>query len=67
MRLLYRVAITGLYAAGFGVIALTLIVDGFVNPPLFLHGFGAGVGIGILLASLGLFGVRDGRGPGGPP
>lgn len=54
-RLRWRAAIGGLYTLGFGVIGLTFLIDGLVNPPLYLHGFSGGVGIGLLLACVGLF------------
>jgi hypothetical protein len=51
----HRAVIAGLYAAGYGIIALALIVDAVYNPPLYLHGFTPGIGIGLLLGSLALY------------
>jgi hypothetical protein len=51
----HRTQITGLYAAGYSIIALALIVDAIYNPPLYLHGFTPGIGIGLLLGSFGLY------------
>jgi hypothetical protein len=54
-RLRHRTSITALYAMGFGLIALTLLIDTIWNPPLFFHGFVPGIGIGLLLGCAGLY------------
>ncbi|HEX9036183.1 MAG TPA: hypothetical protein VF808_04250 [Ktedonobacterales bacterium] len=53
-RLPSRRLATTLYAAGFTLIALTLILDPILNPPLFYHGFFPGVGIGGIVIALAL-------------
>jgi hypothetical protein len=59
-RLRHRTPITLLYSVGFGLIALTLLIDTIWNPPLFFHGFVPGIGIGLLLACVGLY-LQDAR------
>lgn len=54
-RLRHRSSITTLYAIGFGLIAMTLLIDTIWNPPLFFHGFVPGVGIGLLIGCAGLY------------
>jgi peptidoglycan/LPS O-acetylase OafA/YrhL len=53
-RLPSRRLATALYASGFTLIALTLILDPILNPPLFYHGFFPGVGIGGIVIALAL-------------
>lgn len=65
-RLPSRRLATALYATGFTLIALTLILDPILSPPLFYHGFFPGVGIGGIVIALALAHVdywsRDKRG-----
>lgn len=50
----YRRTIIALFTSGYALIGATFIVDDLLNPPLFFHGFVPGIGIGLILASLGL-------------
>jgi len=54
-RLRHRALIGGLYTIGYGIIAMAFIIDSTWNPPLFVHGFTPGIGIGLLLACIGLY------------
>jgi hypothetical protein len=51
-RLRHLTFATACYLAGYALIALAFIVDAHVNPPLFVHGFVPGIGIGLLLTAL---------------
>jgi hypothetical protein len=51
----HRRLLAVLYALGYALIAQQFVVDEFTNPPLFFHGFGPGIGIGLLIAFFGLF------------
>lgn len=53
-RLPSRRLTTALYAAGFTLIALTLVLDPMLSPPLFYHGFFPGIGIGGIALALAL-------------
>jgi hypothetical protein len=54
-RLTHRRLLAALYLLGYALIAQQFVVDAFINPPLFFHGFGPGIGIGLLIAFFGLF------------
>jgi len=54
-RFEHRRLLAALYALGYALIAQQFVVDAFMNPLLFFHGFGPGVGIGLLIAFFGLF------------
>jgi hypothetical protein len=54
-QLPHRALLTWLYTVGYGLIAITFIVDSIFNPPMFFHGFTPGVGIGLLLAYVGRY------------
>jgi hypothetical protein len=53
-RLAHRRLLATLYLLGYALIAQQFVVDAFINPPLFFHGFGPGIGIGLLIACFGL-------------
>ncbi|HEU0025702.1 MAG TPA: hypothetical protein VFQ25_01180 [Ktedonobacterales bacterium] len=53
-RLPSRRLATALYVAGFAFISSTLILDPILNPPLFYHGFYAGIGMGGVAIALAL-------------
>ncbi len=53
-RVAHRRLLAALYLLGYALIAQQFVVDAFMNPPLFFHGFGPGIGIGLLIACFGL-------------
>lgn len=53
-RLQYWRSIIALFLSGYALIAATFVIDDKFNPPLFFHGFLPGIGIGLVLASLGI-------------
>lgn len=53
-RFEHRRLLAALFLLGYALIAQQFIVDAFINPPLFFHGFGPGIGIGLLIAFFGL-------------
>ncbi len=62
-QLTHRALMTWLYAVGYGLIAITFVVDSIFDPPMFFHGFTPGIGIGLLLAYIGryLLDAREAR------
>ncbi len=53
-RLLNRVFATALYIGGYTLIGAAFIVDDILRPPLFVHGFVPGIGIGAVTLALSL-------------
>ena len=53
-RFEHRRLLAALFLLGYALIAQQCIVDAFINPPLCFHGFGPGIGIGLLIAFFGL-------------
>lgn len=51
-RLQHRVFATVLYGSGYTLIGAAFIIDDILRPPLFVHGFVPGIGIGAILVAL---------------
>ena len=49
-----RMPVLALYAGGYGLIAAALLLDPVVQPPLFLHGFVPGIGVGLIITALAI-------------
>ncbi len=48
----HRVFVTVLYGSGYALIGAAFIVDAILKPPLFVHGFVPGIGIGAIVVAL---------------
>lgn len=48
----HRVFATALYGSGYALIGAAFIVDDILRPPLFVHGFVPGIGIGAIVLAL---------------
>ena len=51
-NLRHRVFATVLYGSGYTLIGATFIIDDILRPPLFVHGFVPGIGIGAIVVAL---------------
>lgn len=51
-RLRHRAFATVLYGGGYTLIGAAFIVDDILRPPLFVHGFVPGIGIGAIVVAL---------------
>ena len=49
-----RTLVLALYVAGYLFIAVALLLDPVIQPPLFIHGFVPGIGAGLIVIALTL-------------
>lgn len=56
----HRVFATVLYASGYVLIGAAFIIDDILRPPLFVHGFVPGIGIGAIIIALATI-LQDSR------
>lgn len=50
----HRVFATVLYGSGYMLIGAAFIIDDILRPPLFVHGFVPGIGIGAIMVALAI-------------
>lgn len=59
-RLQHRLFATVLYGGGYTLIGAAFIIDDILKPPLFVHGFVPGIGIGAIVVALAII-LQDSR------
>lgn len=59
-RLQHRLFATTLYGSGYALIGAAFIIDDILRPPLFVHGFVPGIGIGAIVVALAVI-LQDTR------